>query len=69
MARLQGTSDNKLVCPGGWSYQNSLSRNSEFHPGVEPNQNYEFLRTENGLDVYRDRTTGRELFIGRTSPP
>ena len=38
MARLKGTSDNKLVCPGGWSYQNSLSRNSEFHPGVEPHK-------------------------------
>ncbi len=31
--------------------------------------NYKFVRVQNGVDVYRDRRDGREVFIGRTTPP
>jgi hypothetical protein len=68
IARLKGNTENAVCFPGGWTFEKSLSRNAEFQPGVEPGENYEFLRVENGLDVYRDRTTGREVYIGRTTP-
>ena len=68
-ARLKGDRGNKLACPEGWSYESPLSRTAEFFPGVEPGANHEFLGTENGLDVYRERTSGREVYIGRTTPP
>lgn len=69
IARLKGNTEQTLVCPEGWTFHESLSHNAEFQPGVEPDENYEFLRVENGVDVYRDRRNGREVFIGRTTPP
>ncbi len=68
-ARLKGNSENTLVCPAGWSFQKSVSKNAEFRPGVEPGEDYEFLRVQDGLDVYRNKASGREVFIGRTTPP
>jgi hypothetical protein len=67
LARFRGNTEQQLVCPPGWSYEKSLFTTGEFHPGVEPDENYEFLRTQDGLDVYRDRRDGREVFVGRTS--
>ena len=69
VARLKGNTDNALVCPRGWAFEHSLSKSAESHPGVDPGKHYEFLRVENGMDVYRDKRNGREVFIGRTTPP
>lgn len=69
LARLKGNTDTTLVCPQGWTFLTSLSHSSTFRPGVEPGDDYEFIRTQNGVDVYRHKTTGREVFVGRTTPP
>lgn len=69
IARFRGNTEQTLVCPEGWTFEKSLSKSSELHPGVEPDENYEFVRFENGVDVYRDRRNGTEIFVGRTTSP
>lgn len=58
--RVQG-----LAVPANWSYANSLSARYRFVPTENLNQELEFVRHENGVDVYRDRRTGQELYVGR----
>jgi hypothetical protein len=68
IARLKGNTENSVVFPGGWSFENSLSREIKRCTNVEP-ENHDFVRTENNVDVYRDRATGVEVYIGRTTQP
>ena len=68
-ARFKGSLENTLACPAGWTFENSLTADHQFHPGVEPGPDYEFLRVENGVDVYRHKESGREYYTGRTTPP
>lgn len=65
--RLANSQENNLVCPDGWELHNSLSNNFQFHPGTKPNENFDFVRHEHGNDVFRDRTTGKEFYMGRPS--
>ena len=68
VARLKGNNERALVVPEGWTFQNSLSRTAIFQPDDAPNEHLEFLRSENNVDVYRDRRNGREVYVGRTAP-
>ena len=43
---------------GGWDCKKSLL---QFVDEAELENRYEFLRTENGLDVFRDIKTGKEV--------
>ncbi len=54
-----------LVTPEGWSYEQSLSADYKFVPNGQVEQELEFLRNEDCVDVYMDRSTGREVFVGR----
>jgi hypothetical protein len=57
----------ELVTPDGWAYDGSLSSKFMFvETGWVP-EFMDFLRHENGLDVYRDLRTGKEVYVGRTS--
>ena len=47
-----------LATPDGWDYKKSLL---QFVDEAELENRYEFLRTENGLDVFRDIKTGKEV--------
>lgn len=64
-AQLSGSREDSLFCPDGWDFEDSISQTSHFHPGTTPNENFEFVRHEHGTDVFRDRRTGKELYVGR----
>jgi len=49
-----------VATPSGWEYKNSLT--FSFFEDDEIGARLVFLRNENGLDVYRDLETGKELF-------
>lgn len=55
----------ELHAPPGWRYEGSLSQQFGFVSNQDLNERMEFLRTEDNLDVYRDRDTGKEVFVGR----
>lgn len=56
-----------VAMPTGWVYENSLSANFQFIQEEHLEENYLFLRHEDGLDVYLNKTTGEEVFISRRS--
>jgi len=51
--------------PDGWTYNESLSASSKFVKNEEMENKLKFLRNENGTDVYLDRSTGKEVYVGR----
>lgn len=57
-----------LATPEGWRYEDSLSANFKFVADKEMSEKLEFLRREDGLDVYLDLSTGKEVYEGRTKP-
>ncbi len=54
-----------LATPDGWTYEDSLSANFKFVENEEMQEKLKFLRHEDGTDVYVDRSTGKEVYIGR----
>lgn len=52
-----------LATPPGWDYQGSLSQQFTFIPSGEAKDRLRFLRREDGVEVYLDLNTGREVFI------
>lgn len=56
-----------LVTPDGWTYEESLSANFKFTDAESVPDRLEFLRHEGGVDVYRDKETGEEVYVGRSS--
>ena len=58
---------NQLLTPDGWQYDNSLSANFKHIETRWVSEFMDFLRHENGIDVYRDLETGKEVYVGRTN--
>ena len=54
-----------LAVPADWRYEESLSAQSEFVPTGEMDERLQFLRTENGIDVFLDLETGEEQRVAR----
>ena len=54
-----------LVTPDGWTYEDSLSANPVFVKNEEVEGKLKFLRHEEGIDVYLDLLTGKEVYVGR----
>jgi hypothetical protein len=54
-----------LATPSGWIYEGSLSERFSFVPNEDMQKRLEYLRTENGIDVFLDTSTGREVFKSR----
>lgn len=65
--RLVGDTDHTLITPDGWTYAGSLSAADNFVPNDQVADTVEFLRHENGLDVFLNRLTGKVVYLGRTS--
>jgi hypothetical protein len=65
--RLTGSQTMELATPNGWRYEGSLSASHGFVPNEDVPHNLKFLRRENGVDVYLDKTSGKEVYVGRTS--
>jgi hypothetical protein len=55
-----------LATPHGWDYEKSSSL--QFVDDAELESRYEFLRTENGLEVFRDIKTGKEVYKSADNP-
>ncbi len=66
-ARLAGSTEEDFFCPDGWDFEHSLSKTFEFHPTSGAHEYLEFLRHEQDIDVFRDRRTGKEVYITRPS--
>ncbi len=64
IAWLAGTDPGNIHAPAGWSPDRVMRHMST----EEAREQLEFLRTENGVEVYRDKTTGEEVHVGRTAP-
>lgn len=54
-----------VAMPLGWTYENSLSKNMTFVPTDELDDRMELLDEEDGIEVYRDRQTGKIHHVGR----
>ena len=64
VARYTGSQDTRLCLPDGWSYEGSLSHIILRKDDVDVS--LEFLRHENGNDVFLNKVTGDEVYMGRT---
>jgi tetratricopeptide (TPR) repeat protein len=65
IAWLAGTKRGDLHAPANWNADNA---SIQYFTEAEAKQRFEFVRSENRVDVYRDRTTGKEYYQGRTAP-
>lgn len=54
------------MTPDGWQYQGSLSQTYAFAPADHVDKSLKFLRHEDGVDVYLNSLTGKEVYLGRT---
>ena len=64
--RARGGTFGELATPLGWEYENSLSADFKFVETGRASEFMDFLRHEDGVDVYRDLATGKEVFVART---
>jgi len=64
--RLKDSSITQVSCPTGWSFENSLSKKTEYFDKEKISTKLKFLRKEGDQDVYLDKETGKEVFVGRT---
>ena len=65
--RAVGSMATTLACPEGWKYDGSLSQMYAFVSTADLEKNMKFLRHENGLDVFLNQLTGKEVYMGRTA--
>jgi hypothetical protein len=66
MCRLTGSTVAELVTPDGWAYDGSISSKFGFVESGSVPEFLDFLRHENGLDIYRDLKTGKEVYVARS---
>jgi hypothetical protein len=64
--RLAGSQVMEVVTPPGWEFEGSLSSTFGFVPSEHAEKGMKFLRHENGIDVYFNPLTGKEVYVGRT---
>ena len=57
----------QVFTPDAWTYSGSLSESFGFVPEGTEQTGLKFLRQENGLDVYLNELTGKEVYVGRRS--
>jgi hypothetical protein len=63
---LVGSQVMEVVTPPGWEFEGSLSSTFGFVPSEHAEKGMKFLRHEDGLDVYFNPLTGKEVYVGRT---
>ena len=67
VCRKAGDQRNDVYTPRSWSFQDRLSQKCKFIPNGKDDR-LELIGHKNGVDVFRDRTTGEVFYMGRTSP-
>lgn len=63
--RMAGSQNNQVVCPPDWKFEGSLSASHSFVQTEDTERKLKFLRHEDGVDVYRDLESGKEVYVGR----
>jgi hypothetical protein len=61
----QGSDPGEMAVQEGWKFENSMYTHGSFTANDEPIDHLEFLRTERRLNVYLNKDTGKEVFVGR----
>jgi hypothetical protein len=56
-----------LATPPGWEFEESLSHRFGFVPTGQEEGRLKFLRSDDGMDVFLDQQTGKEVFVPRKS--
>lgn len=64
--RIVGSTDEYVITPDGWKYEESLTASYDLVPTESAEKSLVFLRHDNGLDVFFNRLTGKEVYVGRT---
>ena len=64
--RLVGSQHMQVITPPDWKFDGSLSSTFAFVPNEHVEKGMKYLRHENGLDVYFNPITGKEMYVGRT---
>jgi hypothetical protein len=67
ICRLVGSSDETIAVPDRWKLSGSMSERAGFMTDEQAKKDLMFLRSDGGLDVYLNKTTGKEVYLGRTS--
>ena len=67
ICRLVGSSNEAIAVADRWKYSGSMSEHQGFMTDEAAKTNLIFLRSDGGLDVYLNKTTGKEVYLGRTS--
>lgn len=65
-SRLVGSTQMVVITPEGWTFEKSLSSSFGFVPNEYIDKSLTFVGNRDRLDVYLNRLTGKEVFIGRT---
>jgi len=68
LAWLIGTEVGSLHAPAGWTFENAVN-NLRHMTATEVEQQLEYVRSDEKVDVYKDKATGKEVFVGRTEKP
>lgn len=63
LAWLAGDERGELHAPAGWSAERRVQQMS----AEEARERLEFVRSDGNVDVYRDKITGQEWYVGRTA--
>ncbi|GEP61619.1 hypothetical protein [Reyranella soli] len=63
--RLIGSVETQLFTPEGWRYEGSASQTLRYVSKGEMDETLEYLGRQDHLDVYRERATGKLLYVGR----
>ncbi|HSD62294.1 MAG TPA: hypothetical protein VLB50_00790 [Ignavibacteriaceae bacterium] len=63
---LKETQVKKVVLPGNWNYEHSLSKNKISFSAEEAAGRFVRLKKEDGIETYYDLKTGKEAYAGRT---
>ena len=64
--RIVGSQLMQVFTPQGWKFDGSLSSTFGFVPNEHAGKGLKYLRHENGLDVYYNPITGKNVYAGRS---
>jgi hypothetical protein len=65
--RFVGSSDDTFITPDRWIFEGSLSQKFTLVENGRVPEYLDFVRSEDGIQVYRDIRSGELVYIGRTS--
>lgn len=63
--RLVDSEVAECVMPEGWAFEGSLSQTHSFIPAEHVNKATKKIGEKDALDIYRNRLTGGDMFVGR----